>query len=82
MSVKLFIIVSLFLSANVAAQTFDIPAIGAEWNEVTVDLESITYNKQAKRLEIRDDTIINSIRNSRLFTTWKSAFYQVGSPEN
>lgn len=71
-------ILFIFYTSLGMAQSFTIPAEGAEWNEADVYLESVMYNHAAIRIECGKDTVINSFGYTALFQTWAATFYHDG----
>lgn len=78
MHYRLLTILFIFYSSLGMAQSFTIPAEGAEWNEADIYLESVMHNHAAIRIECGKDTVINSSGYTSLFQTWAATFYQEG----
>lgn len=71
----------LVISNILLSQEYPIPAIGSEWNNTVMDLQSTMGNETTARLEVAGDTIIGSLLYSKLITSWEVGYSQNGDCE-
>lgn len=73
----------LFLIASniLFSQVYPIPAKGAEWNNTVIDFQTVIENQTTTRLEVKGDTLIDSVKYSKLFASWEVGYYQTGACE-